>query len=116
MRRAALSLLLLAACGGGDDRPDLCDQTPTFNRDIRPAIVEQKCIQCHSVTLTGPLREGAPDGMDFDDYATTKPNIEAFADAITSGRQPPRDLMPSLATTKEERAVASKWRVCDYPE
>lgn len=114
MRRAWLVALLLGGCGSGGG-PDICADAPTFTNDIRP-IAQQKCVQCHSQTLVGDARNGAPAGLDFDTYETTQPNIQAFADAISSGREPPMGLDPPVATSAAERDTVSRWRLCSFPE
>lgn len=115
MRWAWVVALLLWACSG-QEGPDFCADSPTFTNDIRPTIIEAKCIQCHSETLMGVARNGAPDGMNFDTYASTEPNIQDFANAISSGREPPMGLNPPLVTSAAERDTVSRWRMCGFPE
>jgi hypothetical protein len=107
--------LLLALACGKDPPPDFCSDSPTFTNDIRPTIVEEKCIGCHSELLTGSARNGAPDDYNFDTYDSTQPVLTEFADAISSGREPPMGLDPPLATTAAERDQVSKWRMCGFP-
>jgi uncharacterized membrane protein len=110
-----VSALLIGGCGESTTS-DVCASAPTFDRDIRPSLVEDKCINCHTTAKTGPERRGAPPDLNFDTYDTTLPNVDAFADAITSGRQPPPNLEPPLSTTAEERDLVSVWRQCGFPQ
>jgi uncharacterized membrane protein len=116
MRRALppLVLALAAACGGGEP-PDPCAESPTFTNAVGE-ISRGKCLSCHSKEVMGAARAGAPEGMDFDDYATLQPAVGPFADAITSGRMPPTGPSGLGATTPEERRLVDKWRSCGYPQ
>ena len=112
-RSIALLGLLALACG--QDLPaDFCTDAPTFTNEIRPTIVEEKCIQCHSEGLQGAARNGAPAELNFDTFDSTEPYLAQFADAISSGREPPMGLDPPLVTTAEERDLVSKWRMCGF--
>lgn len=115
MRRLLLLLALSFAACTGDD-VDVCAGAPTYESDIR-AILDDKCIDCHHTTVRGLNRNGAPEGIDFDDYATLADHVTAIADAITSGREPPRgtpDAPPG--TTAAERDLVTDWRRCGFPE
>jgi uncharacterized membrane protein len=113
MPRFAAAALIALAFACGSDKPAPCSAPPTFTRDVFP-IVQMKCLPCHSSTKTGESRMGAPPGLDFDTYDATMPNQARFADAITSGLEPPMSV-PQLATTAEERDLVSDWRRCSYP-
>jgi hypothetical protein len=108
-----LALVLLLGCGDGT-QVDFCTDAPTFTNQIRPTLVEEKCIQCHSEGLLGPARNGAPNELNFDTYDSTEPHLAAFADAISSGREPPMGLDPPLITTAAERELVAKWRMCGF--
>ena len=120
VRRASLALAPLAlwslmACGSSP-APDPCEDAPSFTRDLRPGVVREKCLMCHSEALTGVERRGAPDDLNFDRYALVAPREVDFASALTSGRMPPPDVLPLVETTPEERALGAKWRQCGYRE
>ncbi len=95
---------------GGDDGDGRCDAPPTFAEDIAP-IADAKCITCHA---PGAARRGAPLNLNFDTWPAVEPVVETFADAITSGRQPPVGFEPTV--TVEERALVSRWRTCGFRE
>jgi hypothetical protein len=110
----SLALVLSLIGCGNDPQGDFCSDAPTFTNHIRPTIVEEKCIQCHSETKLGAARNGAPDDLNFDSYESTEPHLAAFADAIASGREPPMGLDPPLITTGDERSLVAKWRMCGF--
>ena len=112
-RSIAVLALLASACGQAPPG-DFCSDAPTFTNDIRPTIIEEKCIQCHTASLEGSARNGAPAGLDFDTFDSTEPHLSSFADAISSGREPPMGLEPPLVTTAAERDLVSKWRMCGF--
>jgi uncharacterized membrane protein len=110
-----LFLFALASCGG--TKPvDPCLTAPTYTNQIRPMIIEAKCLGCHSTALVGMARNGAPEGFDFDTYELSLPHLNELASAITSGREPPPTLMPKIEVTPEERDLVRDWRACSYPK
>lgn len=113
---AALAVTALAACGGGEEPEPLpeCETPPSFSRDLRPGVVELRCLSCHSETRTGALRSGAPEGMNFDRLELFADARSQFVDSITSGRQPPPAIEPPNPVTEEERALVARWRLCGY--
>lgn len=40
------------------------------------------CTRCHSTTLSGNARNGAPDGYDWDDEATVRAHLDMIRDAV----------------------------------
>lgn len=114
MRRWLWIGLFVAACGG--EPPDPCEDAPRYEPTIK-ALVDTHCINCHASDVSGTNRQGAPIGLDFDDFATLQPNIEQFADSFTSGLMPPRDqpTNPPL-TSAGEREQVQLWRQCGFPQ
>ncbi len=110
---AACFVGALAACGS-TEMPDPCRNAPTWGDDIQP-IVERTCLTCHSSMLQGIAREGAPEGLDFDEYPTGTSTLAALADALTSGRMPPPDDI-RFETTADERLLTNDWRRCDFKQ
>ena len=108
---AAIFVALAVDTGcGQDDGPGPCMNPPTFTRDIAP-LAEAKCATCHA---PGVIRRGAPPDLNFDRWPSIEPVVADFADAITSGRQPPPGVEP--AVTAEERQLVSLWRTCGFME
>ncbi len=47
------------------------------------------CTGCHSETLTGPDRVGAPEGMDFDTPEQVRAYDEEIYESVVNGSMPP---------------------------
>jgi uncharacterized membrane protein len=115
VRRALWFLVLLGASCAGDD-VDPCLDTPTYERGVRD-VLDEKCTDCHHTSKMGLDRNGAPDALNFDDYATLANDVQAIAEAITSGRMPPRgDPEAPPGTSDVERDLVQDWRRCGFPE
>lgn len=117
MRTALLLGAALATslwgCGGANVDP--CRDTPTYTADIAP-LLSQRCLGCHSSELMDADRQGAPEGLNLDSLeAVMAAGTDRVADEITSGRMPPTQPEMPLLTTKEERNLVSRWRMCDFP-
>lgn len=110
---AAALLLSMSACAG-TEVPDECADPPGFAEDVRPVIVQPKCSQCHSESLMGGLRNGAPEGLNFDRLDQFADRKNEFVEAITSGREPPPTLDPPIEMTALERDLADRWRFCGF--
>lgn len=131
-----LSLLALTAlglgCGGdnGDTGGDghehghtstgaTCPSTdaPTA-RNFGQAFLESYCLSCHSASVTGPGRGGAPTGLDFDTLEKVRAqshDIDAHAAAgpsATNTAMPPRGLPQP---TQAERQRLGQWLACGAP-
>jgi hypothetical protein len=94
---------------------------PSFAVDIAP-IVQAKCLPCHSMNKVGPQRRGAPVGLDYDTWPEVMADEGGFADAVTSGTQPPMGVIPgtqppvtsSISVTTAERESVGQWRSCGF--
>lgn len=80
-------------------------------------VFADNCTQCHSVNLSGAARQGAPEGMDWDDYASVLANASAIRDVLLA---PP---FPEMRTAPHETAVPLPeldhmiaWLACGAPE
>ena len=70
------------------------------------------CTRCHSSTLTGDARNGAPAGFNWDDQASVKSHGTTIRDAVgATDVMPPSTPFPSC----EERLRISKWLDADPP-
>ena len=123
MRRTALETLKLLAltlvfapalaltgCDGGDGDGD-CDpaDAPSFN-----SIDWSSCTHCHSSDMT-VNRQGAPVGVDYDDYASASAKGSRTADRVMDGSMPPTD-GGGPALTEEAKAQMIDWAQCGTPE
>ena len=131
----ALTSLTLAAGGCGDDgnvgntgdgdghshesSGATCPSTdaPTA-QSFGQAFLESYCLSCHSASVTGPGRGGAPTHINFDTPEQVRAlshGIDAHAAAgpsATNTKMPPPSLpQPSL----EERQKLGQWLACGAP-
>jgi uncharacterized membrane protein len=81
------------------------------------AFVDDYCIICHDVAVTGTDRSGAPPGVDFDSQlkiSTHASDMDAYAGAHGDVVN---ELMPPLAPapTTAEREQLAEWIACGVP-
>jgi len=71
------------------------------------------CQRCHTQAMTGMLRQGAPDGLNFDDVET----IRRLQDLIWSAAADTHTIMPPTAPvpTRAERQQLGDWIACGEP-
>lgn len=115
----ALSLAaLLGACdsqGGGEPTMSTCPQGSTLTYDnFARAFMESYCTRCHSSTLTGDARMGAPAFHDFDSeqgILNVADHVDEYAAAgptVINRVMPPSGATPSDA----ERRQLGEWLAC----
>lgn len=81
-------------------------------------FMEDYCTRCHSSTLSGNARNGAPPGHDFDSLAgiqAVSEHIDQFAGAgpdAVNIEMPPTNPKPSQG----EREMLGEWLACGAPE
>ncbi|HEY8432919.1 MAG TPA: hypothetical protein VIL20_31320 [Sandaracinaceae bacterium] len=134
----ALAAVLGVACGshGGPTRPEDAGATDAGTRFGCPILrdpVAQPgddiggddwesfargffatyCTRCHSSTLTTPAeRGGAPEGLNWDDEAAVRANLQRIRNAVgVQNFMPPSDPLPSC----EERRRLVRWIDADAP-
>jgi hypothetical protein len=115
---AALAATALTACGGPDPEPtgSTCppDNTLTYD-NFAAGFMEAYCTRCHSSTLDGPDRHGAPLFHDFDTergILNVGHHVDEYAAA---GPLATNTLMPDddgAAPTLEERRQLGQWLAC----
>lgn len=118
MRTRVLLVLLLAAChssdGDGDTPSDgvdaECPTTPATWENLADPVLRTWCTPCHSESLTGPARSGAPDGVDFDDYADVASFGALISAAVADERMPPSGGLPA-----SDRDALIAWVECGMP-
>ncbi|MEZ4339646.1 MAG: hypothetical protein R3B82_23730 [Sandaracinaceae bacterium] len=75
-------------------------------------FLETYCTRCHSTSLTGDARNGAPDGFDWDDEASVREHLGEIRRAVgVQNYMPPEDPTPSC----EERHRIVRWIDADAP-
>jgi uncharacterized membrane protein len=119
--RWAVSLCLvaaLAACGSEDEEEagaelpevDCSGDVPTFDEVTAFSAV---CTDCHSTSLSGDDRNGAPARVNWDDYESARANAEDGAEAVFDGEMPPAGAGELTSVQKEE---LYRWALCGTPE
>jgi uncharacterized membrane protein len=119
---AAVLALCVLACGGDDDDDsannggtgggaDQCDDAPTFSE---VTAFSQVCVNCHSSTLTGNDRNGAPEGYNFDQYESASDEAEEIEELVRSGEMPPSNSGYSIS--EAQKSALYLWIECDTPE
>lgn len=121
---ALFALPLAVSCSGSDNPPDneggatgtTCSPGSTLTYDnFGSSFMASYCTRCHSSSLSGAPRQGAPDGHDFDSFAgilAVAEHIDEYAAAGPGGtntEMPPTDPKPTLA----ERQELGEWLACE---
>jgi hypothetical protein len=72
------------------------------------------CTQCHSSTLSGIARNGAPTSVNFDTYnAALASGDRAIARAVIAANMPPSGFTP---LTTEQKNALTDWQTAGFPE
>ena len=95
-----------------EERPCPDDNELTFSNFGRGFMLSW-CTGCHSSSLRGEERAGAPDGTDFDRLAP----IQDFAERIWVRSADDNLTMPPVGgPSDEERFLLGQWLACGAPE
>jgi hypothetical protein len=123
---AAVLALCALACGGDDDDDsannggtggsgggggDQCDDAPSFSE---VTAFSQVCVNCHSSTLTGSDRSGAPEGYNFDQYESARDEAEEIEELVETGQMPPD--YSGYTLSDAQKSALFLWIDCDTPE
>jgi uncharacterized membrane protein len=107
-----LALILSAAplaCSGGGAAVDC--KTVTVPKYAEMTAAWGKCTVCHSSTLTGGSRAGAPTGIDFDKYDAAVMDADRALSEVESGAMP-----PGGGLSGSEKTQIINWASCDTPQ
>lgn len=96
------------ACSGGGTAVDCKAVTVTKYSEM---TAWNKCTTCHSSTLTGASRAGAPAGIDFDMYDAAVMDADRALSEVESGSMPPGGNLSSADKTQ-----IINWASCDTPQ
>jgi mono/diheme cytochrome c family protein len=112
---ALLALCVLSCSGDGDDEStsnggDECDAAPTFSQ---VTAFSEVCVNCHSSTLDGNDRNGAPAGYDFDEYASASDKAGEIEDLVQSGEMPPA--YAGYTLSEAQQSALYLWIDCGTP-
>jgi uncharacterized membrane protein len=121
MRTACL--LWLAACGADGDPADVragltdtslptqitCDRAPALDwTNYAEGFFDKSCNGCHSSQLTGAVRSGAPEGVDFDTEAAAIQQADRVRARVLGDQTMP----PGGGLTAEELFLLDEWLTC----
>jgi len=132
LRRAALAAALLCSqmghgdgcCEGeeevlGPPTEATCPQGSTLTyASFGASFMDRYCTRCHSSTLTGAARMGAPAFHDFDTLSGVKVVSDHIDEAAASGPastntgMPPDGSLPTML----ERQQLGEWIACGLPQ
>lgn len=91
---------------------------PVFEGEngILAEVFASNCLACHSSTLTGSNRKGAPSGIDFDTYeAASARSAQAIMRAVTMMNMPPSSSsLPKL--NEEQKQALTNWQAIGLPD
>jgi uncharacterized membrane protein len=128
MKKLLLSFALLhGGCAGEEDdhhgeehgetgTPSgaACDSTLTYE-NFGMTFMASYCTHCHSSTLTGTARNGAPEDHDFDTLEGILLVAEHIDEYAAAGPDATNEDMPptGAAPTQDEREMLGAWLACE---
>ena len=96
------------ACSGGGTPVDCQAITVPKYADM---TAWSKCTNCHSTSLSGPSRAGAPAGINFDKYDDAVMDADLAKSEVEAGAMP-----PGGGLSADEKAQIVDWASCDTPQ
>jgi uncharacterized membrane protein len=88
-------------------------------RDFGRAFLESYCLSCHSASVTGPARGGAPEEVNFDSLEEVRRQAETIDTHCAAGPSASNSAMPPSSSphqpTQEERLKLGQWLACGAP-
>lgn len=118
--RALAAALVLAACGEpqGVDTGSTCPPTdPPSYATFGQAFFTAYCNNCHSQTLAGDARNGAPVTIDFDTRSLVRMSTSNIDKQAAFGPDARNTLMPpddaDAFPTDEERRLLGEYIACE---
>jgi uncharacterized membrane protein len=115
-------------CGGGDEDEDEHEGTatgatcPSSNgptaQNFGTQFLQTYCLSCHSASVTGTARQGAPTDVNFDtldEVRVHSAHIDSHAAAgpnATNSEMPPAN---RTQPTQQEREKLGQWLACGAP-
>ena len=101
---------LFSACG--PQAPSVDCTTATLVPYSQLSIMSL-CTSCHSSTVTGSKREGAPGDVNYDSYAAAKSHASSGAAQVNGGEMPPSG---EPQPTAEQKTALYAWAACGTPQ
>ncbi|MBL9107488.1 MAG: hypothetical protein JNL82_41765 [Myxococcales bacterium] len=115
--------LLIGGCGEGNEGEEApsgatCPENSTLTWDnFGKSFMETYCVRCHSETLSGAERQGAPSDHNFNSHELIMSQIDHIDEQAAAGSESTNTLMPigSPAPAEEERRKLGEWLACGVP-
>jgi len=125
-----LTLLLFASCGPsphdmgdaavmvGPATHAVCSSTPTTWSGFGQSFFTTYCTRCHSASVTGAARVGAPVGLDYDSVTDVRAHAAEIDQVAASGPSATNTFMPFTAPrpTVAERVQLGQLLACGVPD
>lgn len=115
---ASLAWIALVACTSPVPTPTKATcpsaDAPTWDGFAKP-FFDSYCVRCHSSTLAGAARMGAPEFHDFDTREGADRVLNHIDEQAGSGPAATNELMPKSAPrpSKQERETLAQWIACE---
>jgi uncharacterized membrane protein len=110
-------LLILGAlgCSGSNATDSTCPPATDLSYEtFAQPFMENYCTGCHSSTLTGSARSGAPAGYNFDTLEGIRLRAQAIDETAAAGPSAVNTYMPpNGGPSEEERRKLGQWLACD---
>lgn len=107
----AFLAMTLASCGGGAGPLGECPPNSQSQQDFGANVIFFTCTGCHSMSLQGADREGAPVGKDYDTPEMVRPQAEEIYEWVLSGTMPPPD-----GLNEQQMEYVRIYLACGAPE
>ena len=112
--------VVLNACGGSEEEVDVtaCNaDTVSYDIYIQP-LVANNCLGCHSSSVEGDDRNGAPSNINFDSYDELSSYAATAVARVVAGTMPPEgESAPAIgALSQDKRDCFAAWRDKDFRE
>ncbi|WAS91271.1 hypothetical protein [Nannocystis punicea] len=121
---AALVLFVTSGCEHGHDHGEGtpsgadCPEDSTLTWDsFGKDFMSNYCTRCHSTSLSGSQRSGAPSDHNFETAALVREQLEHIDEGAAAGPDAVNTAMPigDPQPTEDERRQLGEWIACGAP-
>ena len=106
-------VLLAAGCGNNLGTAPTVDCSKLTIPTYSQLTIWPLCTSCHSSTLGGGARHGAPGGVNYDTYEGARASADIAASTVNSGIMPDRG---EPAPTADQKSALYAWALCGTPQ
>lgn len=112
----------LFACSDPPPKPSgatgsVCPASSTLTYEgFARGFFDTYCVRCHSTTTSGPFRQGAPIGLDWDDYGSIQAHASDIDAVAAAGPRATNTIMPKAEPRPSlgERLQLGQWLACEF--